>query len=250
MQRLVRELNESRSNSAYLRADLASSQAETARVEAENARLQAEIAHYQAENARFKAKYARLRAQLQAELLEDLDEDEQQRSARLLQRRRTEAQTSTHARGGPEINPSNEAELDEDEEEEEAGITVWINQDGDLETDSEVNEQAWNQLEAIWADQVSKFDEKNPNWASVNLKGKCLKTALFPRVQNWTQLNPGEYACRNCTNMRKICVGQRNNRLEALRLPSELLGEAPSVLQTYVADIEQISRKFIAAQIW
>ncbi|KAG9567261.1 hypothetical protein KCU71_g2546, partial [Aureobasidium melanogenum] len=215
IQRLVRDLNEATTTIAYLRVDLSSTQSE-------NARLQAKI-------ARFQAKFARLRARLEHELLEDPDEDQTRTSIDVSEDLQTDLPNVSQLDGEHEANKD---------------ITVWVNQDGKLETDSQVDDLAWGELEAIWADQVLTFNSKDPNWAFVDLKGKCLKTALFPRVQNWTKLDPGEYACRNCTNTRKICVGKKDDGLVALPLAPEVTVKAPSILQTYVADIEKISRKF------
>ncbi|KAG9958980.1 hypothetical protein KCU61_g7906, partial [Aureobasidium melanogenum] len=222
IQRLVRDLNEARTTIAYLRVDLSSTQSE-------NARLQAKIAHFQ-------AKFARLRAHLEHELLEDLDEDSQsrpdpsgneERYARRFRgsdqetqetqsrRPRTETRTSIDVSEDLQTDSPNVSQLD-GEHEANKDITVWVNQDGKLETDSQVDDLAWGELEAIWADQVLTFNSKDPNWAFVDLKGKCLKTALFPRVQNWTKLDPGEYACRNCTNTRKICVGKKDDGLVSM----------------------------------
>ncbi|KAH0381021.1 hypothetical protein KCU92_g7236, partial [Aureobasidium melanogenum] len=230
VQRLERELNSSRNTVTYLQEYF---QGKITSLEAENARVQAKY-------ARLQAKYTRLHDQRQVEIHQNANEDGQPRLARPPTRPRTEDQVS---------NLTNGNQLDE-EEETEAEITVWINLDKNLETDSEVDDQAWRDLKAIWADQVTDLNSKDPNWISLGFTGKCLKTAVFLRGQNWTIQEPGKFACRNCTNTRKVCVSRRDGRLVALPLAPEILVESPSILQTYVADVEKISRKFTPGTIW
>ncbi|KAH0381055.1 hypothetical protein KCU92_g7235, partial [Aureobasidium melanogenum] len=257
VQRLLRELNEARTTIAYLRVDLSS-------IQAENTRLQAE-------NARFQAKFARLRAQLEVELLEDPYEDNQPRpnapgdGGRQLRsfrgfhqethppkRPRTEPQDSVDARRELLTNSANNGLLDGHEEADEK-IMVRVNQDGDLETDAQVDQQGWYELEAAWAVQVQQFDQKNKDWPSVDLKGKCLWSTVIskPTAQHWTTEEPGRLTCRQCANKLRICAGQVNGTLQLLPLPPLPFSadhEVGDLLGSYVVKKDGVSRR--APPVW
>lgn len=160
--------------------------------------LQGKIESLEAENTRLQAENARLRAQIQAELLDNSDEDSQphtdlsdsdkrhlrrfrgsDRQAHPPKRPRTETRASIDISRDRQIDSINNGQL-ESEEEMDQEITVWINQDGRLETDSQVDVQAWSELEEIWADQELAFTSKDPNWASVNLKNKWAQDRIVP----------------------------------------------------------------------
>lgn len=140
-----------------------------------------------------------------------------------------------------------------DEDEAESKITIWINQDGTLETDSEVNEQEWSELEAAWAVQVQQFDQRNKNWPSVDLKGKCLWSTVIskPTTQHWTTEKPGKFACRQCANTLRICAGEVNGTLQLLPLPPLPFSanhEVSDLQARYVVKVEWLSRR--SPSVW
>ncbi|KAH0020150.1 hypothetical protein KCU78_g6558, partial [Aureobasidium melanogenum] len=257
VQRLVRELNEARTTIAYLRVDLSS-------IQAENTRLQAE-------NARFQAKFSRLRAQLEVELLEDHDEDSQPRpnapgnSGRQLRsfhgfdqetrppkRPRTENQDPVDTRRELLTNFANNDRLDGHEEADEK-IRIRVNQDGNLESDSELDVQAWSELEDAWQDMKRQFDSKSSNWTSIDLKRKCVWGAVVsaPTTHYWTREQPGHFACRSCANKTRICVGWVGESLQLLPLPPVPESAKHTVINlvsNFVAETENISRR--ALQVW
>ncbi|KAH0361195.1 hypothetical protein KCU65_g8877, partial [Aureobasidium melanogenum] len=253
VQRLIRDLNEARTIIAYLRVDLSSSQAENARLQAENGRLQ--------------AKHARLRA----ELLEDSDEDSQPRpdaldnggrhsrrfrdphqETRPPKRPRTEPRDSVDARRELLTNSADDRSPDGHEVADEK-ITVRVNQDGELETDSEVDDQAWIELEDTWQDIKQQFDSKPANWTSIDLKEKCVWGAVVsaPTSHYWTRDQPGNFACRSCANTRRICVGWIGGILQLLPLPpvpDSARHTVTNLVSNFVAEEEHISRR--ARPVW
>ncbi|KAG9526479.1 hypothetical protein KCU93_g5535, partial [Aureobasidium melanogenum] len=256
VQRLVRELNEARTTIAYLRVDLSS-------IQAENTRLQAE-------NARFQAKFSRLRAQLEVELLEDHDEDSQPRpdalgdggrhsrrfrgshqETRPPKRPRTEPQDDlVDVRREPLTNSVNNGSLDGHEE---ADVKIMVNQDGDLETDAQVDGQAWSELEVAWQVMKRQFDSNSSNWTSIDLKRKCVWGTVVsaPTTHYWTREQPGNFACRSCANKRRICVGQVDGTLQLLPLPPlpfSARHEASGLLGDYVVKEEHVSRR--SSSVW
>ncbi|KAG9658692.1 hypothetical protein KCU64_g4356, partial [Aureobasidium melanogenum] len=250
VQRLVRELNEARTTIAYLRVDLASSQAENA--------------HLQAKTARFQAKFARLRAQLEVELFEDPDEESQPRpnapgnggrqlrrfrgshqETRPPKRPRTETQDPVGARRELLTNSADSDRLDDHEEADEK-ITVRVNQDGNLESDSELDGQAWSELEDAWQAVKRQFDRKSSSWASIDLKKRCVWSIVVsaPTTHYWTREQPGNFACRSCANKRRICVGWVGGRLQLLPLPpvpESAKHTVTNLVSNFVAETENIS---------
>ncbi|KAG9605179.1 hypothetical protein KCU77_g1041, partial [Aureobasidium melanogenum] len=177
---------------------------------------QAENARLQAETARFQAKFARLRAQLEVELLENSDEDSQPRS------------------NAP-------------------GDTVRVNQDGNLESDSELDVQAWSELEDAWQDMKRQFDSKSSNWTSIDLRSKCVWGTVVsaPTTHYWTREQPGNFACRSCANKTRICVGWVGESLQLLPLPpvpESAKHTVTNLVSSFVAETENISRR--ALQVW
>ncbi|KAG9599802.1 hypothetical protein KCU77_g3627, partial [Aureobasidium melanogenum] len=224
VQRLVRELNEARTTIAYLRVDLSSLQAEN----------------------------SRLRAQTRVQYPEDGQPFQS-----------SSANPRTHSmriRGlGPGAVRGNLVTYNingsQHHEEDEAGskITICINQNGKLQTDSQVDQQEWYEFEAAWAVQVQQFDQKNKDWPLVDLKGKCLWSTVIskPTTQHWTTEEPGRFACRQCANKLRICAGQVNGTLQLLPLPPLPVSadhEANDLLGNYVVKKDNVSRR--APSVW
>lgn len=187
--------------------------------------------------ARIRAKTARPLAEPRVELLEDSQ-------ARL----GSPANARRHAMRAREGLQVDNDDLRDGEEELETSITVRVNQDGKLETDSHVNDQEWYELEAAWAVQVQQFDQKNKNWPSVNLKGKCLWSTVIskPTTQHWTTKKPGKFACRQCASTLRICAGQVNGTLQLLPLPPLPYSadhEVSDLQGRYVVKVELLSRR-------
>ncbi|TIA27739.1 hypothetical protein D6C79_10529, partial [Aureobasidium pullulans] len=130
------------------------------------------------------------------------------------------------------------------------GLRVWVNEDGDLATNVGVDgNEAWEEMSEIWMANRKEYGESRFDWETVDCTKKCLKTVLFPRGQIWTVQSPGQYACRPCANMQRLCLVRREGRLEALPLPPEAVVELPTLLQRYIPDIEKISIK-VPAGVW
>ncbi|KAG9520844.1 hypothetical protein KCV07_g4031, partial [Aureobasidium melanogenum] len=217
------------------------------------------------------AKFARLQALLEVELLEDPDEDNQPRSnatgdggrqlrsfrgfdqeTRPPKRPRTETQDPVDTRRELLTNFANNDRLDGHEEADEK-ITVRVNQDGNLESDSEPDVQAWNELEDAWQDMKRQFDSKSSNWTSIGLKRKCVWGAVVsaPTTHYWTREQPGNFACRSCANKTRICVGWVGESLQLLPLPpvpESAKHTVTNLVSNYVAETENISRR--ALQVW
>jgi hypothetical protein len=147
---------------------------------------------------------------------------------------------------------------DHDEEMDDTDFTIWLDDNGDLQTDYPYDDDAWQRLEATWAAQKRDFKvqaaEKKVDWLSVDLNKnsmKCLWTAMFPRTQKWTKADPGEYACSNCTNTQRICFGERDGRFEALPLLSDAIRkDTPTIMQLYVAEKEKVTRAYKCGHLW
>jgi hypothetical protein len=133
---------------------------------------------------------------------------------------------------------------------DDTGISVWLDCNGDLQTDYQYKVDAWEEMKATWARQMSDFQLKNPYWLSVDLEGKCLKSAVFSRIHYWTVSDPGAYACRACANNKVICVGERGGRLEALPLPDEAIPEVHTIKQVYVTERNKNSKAVIYRSLW
>jgi len=154
--------------------------------------------------------------------------------------------------------------LDEHDEHDEVmndmGISVWLDEHGDLQTNHPYkdDDNAWEELKATWARQKEEFEnkaeEKEVDWLALDLNknsSRCLRTALFPRAHRWTKANPGKYACSNCTNTQKICFGQHKGQLVALPLPDEAISkEDPTIMQFYVAESLRITRTHHCGNLW
>jgi hypothetical protein len=147
---------------------------------------------------------------------------------------------------------------DHDEEMDDTDFTIWLDDNGDLQTDYPYDDDAWQALEATWSSQKQKFEaqaaEKEVDWLSVDLNKnsmECLWTAVFPRLQKWTKADPGDYACSNCTNMLRICFGERDGRFEALPLLGEVIRQdTPTIMQLYVAEKKKITRTYKCGHLW
>ncbi|KAH0347495.1 hypothetical protein KCU83_g6733, partial [Aureobasidium melanogenum] len=264
VQRLGRDLSSSRNTITYvqeylqgeltsLQTEHAHLQAKYARLRAKNACLQAEYVRRQAENTRLRADVARIRTE-NARLRAQLPEDSQPHLSSPTSARRH----SMRVRGFDQDAARDDLRVHDDglpdrEGEVEALITVRINQDGKLETDSQVNDHEWHELEAAWAVQVQQFDQKNKDWPSVDLKGKCLWSTVIskPTTQHWTTEEPGRFACRQCANKLRICAGQVNGTLQLLPLPPLPFSadhEANDLLGNYVVKKDGVSRR--APPVW
>ncbi|KAG9754274.1 hypothetical protein KCU73_g5693, partial [Aureobasidium melanogenum] len=268
VQRLERDLSSSRNTityvQEYLQGELTSLQNEHARLQAKyvrlrakNARIQAEDARRQADNTRLRADVSRIRtenARLRAQLRVELLEDSQPHLSSPANARRH----SMRVRGFDQDAAREDLRVHNDglpdaEGEVEAFITVRISQDGKLETDSQANDQEWHELEAAWAVQVRQFDQKNKDWPSVDLKGKCLWSSVIskPTAQHWTTEEPGRFACRQCANKLRICAGQVNGTLQLLPLPPLPFSadhEVNNLLGRYVVKEGNVSRR--APPVW
>jgi hypothetical protein len=147
---------------------------------------------------------------------------------------------------------------DHDEDMDDAEFTIWLDHNGGLQTDYPYNDDAWQELEATWAPQKQylkdKAEKKDLDWLSLDLNKnstKCLWTAVCPRTQKWTKANPGGYACSNCTNMLRICFGERDGRFEALPLLGEAIRQdTPTIMQLYVAEKKKVTRTYKCGHLW
>lgn len=170
-----------------------------------------------------------------------------------------------HGNFGDEVMDSEEehhssAVEDGDQEMTDVEFTVWLDNNGDLQTDHPYkdDDDAWEELTAAWALQKEEFineaEENEVDWLSLDLhkhSSRCLRTALFPRTHRWTKANPGEYACRGCTNTQKICFGQLNGRFVALPLPNEAIRkDDPTIMQFYIAVRSRVTRSYHCGNLW
>jgi len=97
---------------------------------------------------------------------------------------------------------------------------IWITRNHHLDTDASEKGRAWDRIEEAWERQIGEMVERCPDWASLDLRKKCLRCAAFgPTAQTWTKEKPGEFACRGCANTGKLCMTWKAGRLEVLPLP-------------------------------
>lgn len=130
----------------------------------------------------------------------------------------------------------------------ETSNLVWVNDDGDLETDIVHDPGSWRELLELWRVQRDEWFSRDGNWPSMRLsEEKCVSMCINGRIarQRWTTDEPGRYACRPCANKHHICIGASNDQLVALPLPPQTVTMPGSIKQTYVSDVAgQISRKY------
>lgn len=165
---------------------------------------------------------------------------------------RTQPQDSVNVRRDILDGFANNSPLDEHEEADKK-ITVRVNQDGELETDSHVDGQAWIEFEEAWQDIKRQFDSKSGNWTSADLKEKCVWGAVVsaPTSHYWTRDQPGKFACRSCANTRRICVGRIDGSLQLLPLPpvpESARHTVTDLISKFVAEEDHISRR--ARPVW
>ncbi|KAH0169451.1 hypothetical protein KCU67_g3052, partial [Aureobasidium melanogenum] len=194
---LEEELSGSKATVASLRTQLSSLQVECARLQAENVRL---------------------RTQNRVGSLEDANEDDSLPSevpvndkrhskhlpashedARPPKRHRTDIQAPSNVREELEDDFVN---CDQFCREDGPGTktTIWLSENGYLASEYEEEDDSWSELEGRYMALVVYLEPENPDWLSLDFKGKCLQAAVYPRKQNWTIRQPGKYACKDCTD--------------------------------------------------
>ncbi|THY50942.1 hypothetical protein D6C98_05822 [Aureobasidium pullulans] len=129
------------------------------------------------------------------------------------------------------------------------GLKVWVDEIGDLATNAGVDE-TWDTMLEIWESHVKYFEGKSVDWLSVNTKDRCLRSMLMKRSHNWTTEEPGNFACKGCSNENNICVVQSLGSLVVLPLPSQAVADASGILGRFVAKEKLISRKLLEKDVW
>ncbi|KEQ85686.1 hypothetical protein M438DRAFT_354729, partial [Aureobasidium pullulans EXF-150] len=129
------------------------------------------------------------------------------------------------------------------------GLKVWVDEIGDLATNAGVDE-TWDTMLEIWESHVKYFEGKSVDWLSVNTKDRCLRSMLMKRSHNWTTEEPGNFACKGCSNENNICVVQSLGSLVVLPLPSQAVADASGILGRFVAKQKLISRKLLEKDVW
>lgn len=139
-------------------------------------------------------------------------------------------------------------------------VIMWLDDNGDLQTNSHDLDDDWDELNAIWDTQKAKFEARMEtekkgklDWLHVDFNKysvKCLWSAIFSRTHSWTTSNAGKFACKACANNRVICFGNNNGRWEALPLPDKVLEDNPSIKQKYISFRNTISKSRQALGVW
>ena len=144
--------------------------------------------------------------------------------------------------------------------EDTEGFAVWLDDDGDLQTNLQDLDETWYDLQDIWATQKTKFDERakknggqEQDWMSVDYdeySTKCLWSIIFNRIHFWTKEDAGNFACRACANNQAICFGNCRGRWEALPLPSKVTSEVSGIAEMFVASRTRFTFSREARGLW
>jgi len=146
------------------------------------------------------------------------------------------------------------------EMEDTEGFAVWLDDDGDLQTNLQDLDETWYDLQDIWATQKTKFDERakknggqEQDWMSVDYdeySTKCLWSTILGRIHFWTKEDAGNFACRACANNQAICFGNCRGRWEALPLPSKVTSEVSGIAEMFVASRTRFTFSREARGLW
>jgi hypothetical protein len=147
---------------------------------------------------------------------------------------------------------------DHNEEFDEVEFTVWLDDNGDLQTNLQDPDGTWHELKASWAIQKVELEEQTKDeeelaWLSVDFEKyskKCLWSAVTGRTHYWTNSEAGSFACRACANNQVICFGNIDGVWVALPLPYEVVEEDSTMKQMYISYRGAISRACQARGVW
>lgn len=148
--------------------------------------------------------------------------------------------------------------VDDEEMGDGGGFAVWLDKNGDLQSDLRDLDETCDRLAETWTVQKASLEEKHKKDSGTELEwvpvdhdtSKCLWSFIFGRTQYWSEEDPGNFACRACAYNQAICFGNISGRWEALPLPSKLTDGVSGVASMFVAKRARITKSRQARGLW
>lgn len=129
-------------------------------------------------------------------------------------------------------------------------ITPWVDGAGRLNVPKAMHDDSYDELAKFWHTQMQELRSMNGSWSTMSTEKKCLRTILLGRNNRWTVVDPGSWACDQCTDERNMCLRQYDGHLWALPLWPAVLVRDPILIQRYIPSVNLITKSEAYAGVW